>query len=74
MSDLVDEIRSRLIAAELKNEVLERLLERAVRNAGRLATVTAPRWAHVKNVFAVGSTRARDLCKRFGLDPEEPRP
>jgi hypothetical protein len=33
-----------------------------------------PRWAHVVNAFAVGSTSAQELCRRFGLDPDEETP
>lgn len=47
------------------------LVERAVRNAKMPGS---PRWAAVKRVFAVGSTRAHALCVRFGLDPDEAPP
>lgn len=50
------------------------LLRRAVVNArperhyiGR----TAPRWVAVKNTFLLGSTYSNQLCRRFGLDPDE---
>lgn len=55
------------------------LVERAVRNAGRTGP-PRPRWAAVRDVFAVGSTSARVLCRRYGLNPdgevapERPRP
>lgn len=29
------------------------------------------RWAAVSRVFAIGSTFSIELCRRFGLDPEE---
>lgn len=48
----------------------EVLLCNAVRNAGR----TGPRrfrWIAVRDVFAVGSTSAVALCRRFGVDPNE---
>jgi hypothetical protein len=47
-----------------------KLVERAVRNAhcGRSRGV---RWAHVVDAFAVGSTVAAALCRRFGLDPDD---
>jgi len=48
------------------------LVERAVRNAGRCSTVVRSRWAHVRDLFAIGSTRAVALCVRQGLDPDEP--
>jgi len=46
------------------------LVERAVRNAhiGRPKKV---RWGHVADAFVLGSTFSWQLCKRFGLDPEE---
>lgn len=44
------------------------LLERAVRNAG---SWHRPRWSHVADKLAVGSSVAIALCQRFGLDPEE---
>lgn len=31
----------------------------------------APRWSLVKSVFGLGNGSARDLCRRFGLDPDE---
>lgn len=46
------------------------LLERAVRNAGRYS-VEKQRWVAVSHAFGVGSTSARELCRRFGLDPDE---
>lgn len=52
----------------------EQLLEFAVRNArsndynkGR----RHPRWVAVRDLFAVGSTSAHELCRRFNLDPDE---
>lgn len=29
------------------------------------------RWVAVMDFFAVGSTYARELCRMFGLDPDE---
>lgn len=48
------------------------LLERSVRNArpGSSGPQT-PRWVAVRDAIGVGSTRACELCLRFGLDPEE---
>lgn len=52
----------------------EKLLERAVRSA-RDSTAPShhkhPRWVAVSQVFALGSTYSHQLCRRFGLDPEE---
>lgn len=45
-------------------ELLRRAVRGACRNRGRLA-----RWWYVSRVFAIGSTSARDLCRRFGVDP-----
>lgn len=30
-----------------------------------------PRWSHVGAAFSIGSTSARSLCTRFGVDPDE---
>lgn len=49
------------------------LIERAVRNAGRDGP-RAARWAHVARALSCGSTVARPLCARFGLDPDEEIP
>lgn len=46
------------------------LVERAVRSAG-LGRPKAPRWTHVVAMLAVGSTSAHDLCRHFGVDPDE---
>ena len=47
------------------------LVERAVRNAGYLITDgEVRRWAAVRDTFAVGSSSAFHLCRRFGLDPD----
>jgi hypothetical protein len=48
----------------------EDLLRRAVMNArGRK---NGPRWVAVMDAFGLGSTYARQLCRLFGLDPDEP--
>lgn len=51
----------------------EDLVERVLMNVGRSARPARELWAHVTHAFAVGSTRARDLCRQFGLDPDEKR-
>lgn len=48
-----------------------RLVERAVRNARPNPGHDAVRWGCVKSIFGVGSTRAQDLCREFGLDPDD---
>lgn len=50
------------------------ILERAVR-AARSPTLPRgfrhARWVAVRDAFCVGSTTATELCRRFGLDPDE---
>lgn len=47
------------------------LVERAVRLAYPQTNQPLPRWACVKQTFGNGSGVSRELCKRFGLDPDE---
>lgn len=48
------------------------LLERAVRSArANKGRGYHPRWTGVADVFQLGSTYSRQLCRRFGLDPDE---
>lgn len=61
-------VRARRMATEC-GDTDDGLVERAVRNAK--PTRTRPRWVVVKAVFAVGSTSAHNLCRRFDLDPDE---
>lgn len=50
----------------------EELLRRAVRNCRRgRGRGKLPLWSVVGDRFALGSTYAGQLCRRFGLDPEE---
>lgn len=62
--------------ARLRGEVAAAtdLIERAVRNADRPRGRGSDRWAYVKQTFAVGSTRAKELCRRFNLDPDATQP
>ena len=54
---------------EVSDEIL---LLRAVANCrNRHISVKHPRWVAVANAFAVGSTYAHLLCRRFGYDPDE---
>lgn len=48
-----------------------KLIEHAVRNARLHDVRKAPRWVAVMDAFAVGSTSGHDLCRHFGLDPDE---
>lgn len=45
-----------------------RLLEWAVRNVKKPGM---PKWVAVRDLFAVGSTSAHAICRRFGVDPDE---
>lgn len=50
------------------------LLKRAVTNArarDRRKGEGHPRWVAVMDVFALGSTYAHELCRRYGLNPDE---
>lgn len=52
----------------------ETLLGRAVRSARDRSARKGQRharWVAVMDAFALGSTYARILCRRFGLDPDE---
>jgi hypothetical protein len=50
----------------------EKLIERAVRNARHKRG--EPKWAAISNTFGLGSTFSYQLCRRFGIDPEEVKP
>ena len=50
------------------------LLKRAVSNARARHCRKGqkhPRWVAIVDVFALGSTYAMQLCRRFGFDPEQ---
>jgi hypothetical protein len=47
-----------------------KLISRAVRGA-RPRNGRVPRWSAVGEVFALGSTFSIQLCRRFGVDPDE---
>lgn len=49
------------------------LLGRAVKGARKRGRNGEPhwRWVAVMDAFALGSTYAQQLCRRFGLDPDE---
>jgi hypothetical protein len=51
----------------------EDLLRRAVANARSRNTrgFEHYRWVAVKEAFSLGSTYAKALCQRFGIDPDE---
>lgn len=50
-----------------------RLVEQAVRFAANADAKTLPLWAVLKSVFGIGATRAHQLARRFGLDPDRMR-
>lgn len=47
------------------------LTKRAVIGARATGRGLAYRWVAVMDTFAVGSTVAHNLCREFGLDPDE---
>ena len=50
------------------------LLARAVRGSrdpGRRKGERHPRWVAVQAIFGLGSTYSHQLCRRFGIDPNE---
>jgi hypothetical protein len=52
----------------------EELLRRAVTGARDRKTPRHnkhPRWVAVMDLFLLGSTYSHELCRRFGLDPDE---
>lgn len=53
---------------------LEELVRRATgsaRSRNLRKGMKHPRWVAVMDAFALGSTYAHDLCRRFNLDPDE---
>lgn len=49
----------------------DELLKRAVRGVRPHLNRPMLRWACVADAFALGSTFSAQLCRRFGLDPDE---
>ena len=49
----------------------DRILWGVVANAGSRSREKKARWAHVMDATGQGSTVSRNLCKRFGFDPDE---
>lgn len=47
------------------------LVRRAVSAAVPRHGADVPRWDAVSDAFAMGSTFSRQLCERFGFDPDE---
>ena len=49
----------------------ENLVRRAVMNAKPREAGESPRWVAVMDTFGLGSTYAHDMCRLYGLDPDE---
>ena len=52
----------------------EALLKRGVENARSNKynkRIKHPRWVAVMDLFVLGSGYSHELCRRFGLDPDE---
>lgn len=49
----------------------EELLRRAVWNVRARTRGYNPRWVAVMEAFVLGSTYSMQLCRRFGIDPDE---
>lgn len=47
------------------------LLARAVRNARSNRRKKVARWTIIMDQFALGSTYAQQLCRRYGAEPDE---
>lgn len=61
-------------AGTVSNIADDELLRRAVANArsrDHRKGVKHWRWVAVMDAFALGSTYSHQLCRRFGLDPDE---
>jgi hypothetical protein len=54
---------------DITDEELLRRAMRTCRPAG--ARIRAPRWVAVMDTFLLGSTYSHQLCRRFGVDPDE---
>ncbi len=49
----------------------EELLRRAVSNCRARRSGKSPRWVGVSDTFLLGCTFSMQLCRRFGVDPDE---
>jgi hypothetical protein len=50
---------------------LRDLERRIVANAGLRSGRPLPRWSHVADATGFGSTRAQQMCRDAGFDPDE---
>jgi hypothetical protein len=53
---------------------VDELMKRAIANARARDGKKVPRWAAVRDLFAVGSTTAMAVCRGYGFDPHEEVP
>ncbi len=69
----VSALRASIPIAEASvNDIADvELLGRAVRGCRARLTGKSPRWVGVSDTFGLGSTYSRQLCRRFGVDPDE---
>lgn len=68
--DAVSDIREGSVADIPDEQLLCRAVA-AARDRNRRKGEHHPRWSAVAEVFLLGSTYAAQLCKRFGLNPNE---
>lgn len=75
MSDIqrMEANRADLFAKRYEIYRLRELIKRAV-EAPAGWQPRQPRWSAVGCVFSVGSTTATNLCREFGVDPDDERP
>ncbi len=64
----IKSLYEQLVAERKYSAELER---RMVANAGSARNERAPRWIHVSRATGFGSTRAQELCRSVGFDPDE---
>jgi predicted transcriptional regulator len=68
LSRLREPLQTRIKELE---EKLQDFTWRVVANAGQLSKERKPRWSHVSDATANGSTVSAELCKSAGFDPDE---
>lgn len=53
------------------NELLGRIMRNAGHSSSRGRRRKVPRWIIIADLTTLGSTYSQQLCRRFGLDPDE---